>query len=406
MDWSDSAEQAEFRAEVRSLATEGLPPLYRRLAEEGRNEANWQSDRGSDDPVRREAAEGWANALAGHGWIAPHWPKEYGGAGLGPMEQFIFKQELAMAGAPEVGGHGVMTFGPTLIVHGSEEQKARYLPPILAGNVAWAQGYSEPSAGSDLASLQTSADRDGDEYVINGQKIWTSGAHVSDSLFLLARTDRHAPKHRGISFMIVDDIHTNGLQVRPLVDMGWQHEFNETFFEDVRTPATHVVGEVNRGWYVGMTLMDFERSGVAGAVRLRADLDRFVGELRGEERWRSRLERYPLLRSAVAERFAETEVGFNFSARIASMQDQGIVPNYEASIAKVFVSETGQRIAQTASRAFGLYANLWDPNDARAPLHAGPTREYVRRVATTIYSGTSEIQRNIIATRGLGLPRS
>ena len=133
-----------------------------------------------------------------------------------------------------------------------------------------------PSAGSDLASLQTSADRDGDEYVINGQKIWTSGAHVSDSLFLLARTDRHAPKHRGISFMIVDDIHTNGLQVRPLVDMGWRHEFNETFFEAVRTPATHVVGEVNRGWYVGMTLMDFERSGVAGAVRLRADLDRFV----------------------------------------------------------------------------------------------------------------------------------
>ena len=141
-------------------------------------------------------------------------------------------------------------------------------------------------------------------------------------------------------------------------------------------------------------------------MRLRADLDRFVSELRGEERWRSRLERYPVLRSAVAERFAETEVGFNFSARIASMQDQGIVPNYEASIAKVFVSETGQRIAQTASRAFGLYANLWDPDDERAPLHAGPTQEYVRRVATTIYSGTSEIQRNIIATRGLGLPRS
>ena len=406
VDWSDSEEQAAFRAEVRELAREGLPAHYRQLAEEGRNEASWQSDRVSTDAERRQASEQWVDALAEKGWIAPHWPKEYGGAGLGPMEQFIFKQELAYAGAPEVGGHGVMTLGPTLIVHGSEEQRERYLPPILAGETAWAQGYSEPAAGSDLASLQTAAVRDGDEYVINGQKIWTSGAHVADSLFLLTRTDREAPKHRGISFMIVDDIHSSGLEVRPLVDMGWRHEFNETFFEDVRTPADHVVGEVDRGWYVGMTLMDFERSGVAGAMQLRAELDRFGAELRAEPRWRSRLERYPTLRSAVADRLVETEVGFNFSGRIASMQDQGVVPNYEASIAKVFVSETAQRIARTETRAFGLYANLWDPDEPRAALHAGPTQDYVRKIANTIYSGTSEIQRNIIATRGLGLPRS
>lgn len=406
MDWGDSSRQAAFRSEVRTLAREGLPAHYQRLANEGRNEANWQSDRVSSNTERREAAEQWVSALSLKGWIAPHWPKEYGGAGLGPMEQFIFKQELAAAGAPEVGGHGVMTLGPTLIVHGSEEQRARYLPSILAGETAWAQGYSEPAAGSDLASLQTSATREGDEYVINGQKIWTSGAHVADSLFLLTRTDSEAPKHRGISFMIVDDIHTPGLEVRPLVDMGWRHEFNETFFENVRTPSDHVVGELNRGWYVGMTLMDFERSGVAGAMQLRAELDRFSTVLRSHKRWRTRLERYPTLRSEVADRLIETEIGFNFSGRIASMQEQGVVPNYEASIAKVFVSETGQRITRTETRAFGLYANLWDPADIRAPLHAGPIQDYVRKIGHTIYSGTSEIQRNIIATRGLGLPRS
>ena len=407
MDWGDSAEQAAFRAEVRQLARADLPAHYRRRAEEGRTgDGGWQADRVSADPVRREAADGWVAALSAKGWIAPHWPEEYGGAGLGPMEQFIFKQELAAAGAPDVGGHGVMTFGPTLIVHGSEEQRARYLPSILAGETAWAQGYSEPAAGSDLASLQTSATRDGDEYVINGQKIWTSGAHTSDSLFLLARTDREAPKHRGISFMIVDDIHAASLEVRPLIDMGWQHECNETFFEEVRTPADHVIGEVNRGWYVGMTLMDFERSGVAGAVQQRAAIERLTKELRTEPRWQSRLERYPTLRAEVADRLVETEVGFNFSGRIASMQNEGLVPNYEASIAKVFTSESAQRLARTGTRAFGLYANLWDLDDDRAPMFAEPTRDYVRTVAMSIYSGTSEIQRNIIATRGLGLPRS
>src|SRR5690606_21110899 len=182
--------------------------------------------------------------LAERGWIAPHWPKEYGGAGLTPMEQFIFKQEMAQAQAPAVGGMGVSLLGPTLIVHGTEEQRAEHLPRILSGEVAWAEGYSEPGAGSDLASLQARAIRDGDEYVINGQKIWTSGAHTADWLFALVRTDPEAPKHRGISFLMMDR-NTPGITVRPLINMGWTHGFNETFVEDVHVPAKHLVGDEN-----------------------------------------------------------------------------------------------------------------------------------------------------------------
>src|SRR5690606_4354100 len=205
-----------------------LPERYRVPAEDQVDEGvvtGWQADRRSDDPERREAADSWAQALAERGWIAAAWPKEYGGAGLTTIEQFIYNQEMARAGAPIPGGQGVSMLGPTLIVHGSEEQKAEHLPRILSGEVAWAQGYSEPGAGSDLASLQTRAVRDGDEYVINGQKIWTSGAHYADWLFALVRTDPEAPKHRGISFMVMD-IKTPGITVRPIIDMGWKHPFN------------------------------------------------------------------------------------------------------------------------------------------------------------------------------------
>ena len=194
MDWNDTPEQAAFRAEVRKVIQERLPARYRQDADE--EYGGWQADRKSEDADIRQAAIDWASALAEKGWVAPHWPQEYGGAGLSPMEQFIFRQEMASAGAPAVGGMGVQMLGPTLIVHGSEEQKKEHLPKILSGEVAWCQGYSEPGAGSDLASLQTRAVRDGDEYVINGQKIWTSGAHTADWLFALVRTDPDAPKHR------------------------------------------------------------------------------------------------------------------------------------------------------------------------------------------------------------------
>ncbi len=402
MDWSDTAEQAAFRGEVRSMIGERLPERYRALAQEMHSgERVWQFDRSSDEAEVRESAVEWAEALSERGWVAPHWPEQYGGAGLSPMEQFIFNQEMAEAGAPGVGGSGVSLLGPTLIVHGTDEQKAEHLPKILSGEVAWAQGYSEPAAGSDLASLQTRAVRDGDDFVLNGQKIWTSGAHAAESLFALVRTDPDAPKHRGISFVMMS-MSTPGITVRPLIDMGWKHYFNETFFEDVRVPVENLVGEENRGWYVGMTLLDFERSNISGAVGARRTLRKLIDYLGSEEGGaRSRVGESKLLRGELADRYIETAVMYQFSLRVISMQNAGLLPNYEASTSKLYASEMGQRIALSGTRMFGLHATLWDDGTAVSSF----TRSYVGAVPATVRGGTSEVQRNIIATRGLGLPR-
>jgi len=411
MDWSDTGEQARFRRQVRTLIAERLPERYRRGGEGAhRHERTWEFDRKSDDPGRRAAAVAWSDALAEHRWVAPHWPREYGGGGLSAMEQFILKQELARAGAPAVGGSGTNMLGPTLILNGSEEQRREHLPRILSGEVTWAQGFSEPGAGSDLASLSTGARRDGDDYVINGQKIWTSAAHTADWFFLLARTDPEAPKHRGISFLLVDG-RAPGISVQPLVDMSGVHYFNETFYEDVRTPASNLVGEEHRGWYVAMNLLDFERSNIEGAVSMRRGIEQLLGYARGEGAAKSRLGRGGTLRAEVADRYVETEVMFQFSARIISIQAAGMVPNYEASTAKLFNSELLQRLAATSLRTFGLHGQLWGQGTGDAPAgpHAAqegaPPYNYLRSVPATIRGGTSEVQRNIIATRGLGLPR-
>jgi len=409
MDWEDTSEQAAFRGEVRGLIENGLPADYE-------NGGDWIQDRKSDDPAKLQRAQEWQDALAAKGWVAPHWPKEYGGAGLTPIEQFIFKQEMTLAGAPSVGGQGVSQLGPTLIVHGTDEQKAEHLPQILSGEVNWQQGYSEPGSGSDLASLQTRAVRDGDDFVINGQKIWTSGAQYADWLYVLTRTDPEAPKHRGISFMLMK-MGIPGLSIRPLIDMSDHHHFNETFFEDVRVPVSNVVGELNRGWYVGATLLDFERSNITGAISSRKTINKlidYVSTNEGTER--SRLNESDALRHQVAECFIESEVQFNFSFRIISMQSAGQIPNYEASTSKLFNSELSQKLARTGTQVFGQYAQFWghDDDDRNvspttpnkwAPLDGDFTQSYVRTVPSTIAAGTSEIQRNIIATRGLGLPR-
>ena len=406
MDWNDSPEQAAFRAQVRSFIQQRLPARYRDPARgTGLFEGGWQQDRKSDDPDARAAADGWAKALAEQGWIAPHWPQTYGGAGLTVMEQFIFNHEMARGGAPAVGGMGVSMLGPTLIVHGSDEQKAEHLPKILSGEVAWAEGYSEPGAGSDLAALQMRAVRDGDEYVINGQKIWTSGAQYSDWLFLLVRTDPEAPKHRGISFMLADR-NTPGITVRPLTDMSWNQPFNETFFEEVRVPAKNRVGEENRGWYVGMTLLDYERSGIGTSVLARRQLGNLIDYVKGDEgRRRSRLADAQGLRLEVADRFIEIEIEEAMSLRIVSIQTAHQIPNYESSMVKMFGSESLQRLQRVGTKVFGLYSNIWDEDSPHAPLRASFIHGYIWSIPMTIAGGTSEVQRNIIATRGLGLPR-
>lgn len=398
MDWRDSPEQAAFRREVRELIARELPPRYRAMAEAGGpGERAWEFDRKSDDPAVRQAAIEWHAALAARGWVAPHWPREYGGGGMSPMEQAVLNQELARAGAPPVGGSGLGLLGPTLILHGTDAQKQRYLSPMLRGEVTWAQGYSEPGAGSDLAALQTRAVRDGDEFVISGQKIWTSGAHTADAIFALVRTDPQAPKHRGISFLLIDDIRAPGISVRPLVDMGGRHYFNEVFFDQVRVPAGNLVGEENRGWYVAMTLLDFERSNIGGAVGARRTLERLLDTVRTDPELRRRVAASPL-RHEIVQRLIETEVMNQFSLRIISMQNKGQLPNDEASMAKLYSSELSQRLAQTCLQVMGMAGQTLDHDGGFGHMYLG-------MVPATIRGGTSEVQRNVIATRGLGLPR-
>ncbi len=381
MQFNDNPEQAKWRAEVREFLASANPP---RVPEDGNFE---------DDSDQRE----WRGKLAKRGWIAPAWPKEYGGAGLGVVEQFIMNEEFAEARAVAMGGASVGFLGPTLIQYGTDEQKKEHLSRILAGEAEWCQGYSEPGSGSDLASLQTRAIRDGDDFVINGQKIWTSGAHRSNWMFMLARTEPDAPKHRGISYLLLD-MKTPGITIRPLINMAGRHGFNEVFFEDVRVPVRNVVGEINRGWYIGATTLDFERSSIGNSVGQRQVLERYIEYIRANKLMT------PSLRSEFAERWIEAGAAKLLSYNVISIQAAGRVPNHEASIAKLFNSELGQRIARTAMTKFGLHGALTDP--ARAPLSGRAAMTYMGSVASTIAGGTSEVQRNIIATRGLGLPRA
>ena len=408
MDWADNEEQAAFRTQVHSFIEGNLPQYYRDLIADRRPrglEGDWQGDMVVGTPEAQAAASEWADALSTQGWVAPHWPTEYGGGGMTPMEQFIYNQEMAEAEAPLVGGSGVSLLGSTLLVHGNEEQKQKFLPPTLRGEFRWAQGFSEPGAGSDLASLQTRATRDGDEYVINGQKLWTSAAHKSNWLFGMFRTNPDAPKHRGISFLVMD-ITSPGISVRPIITMGWEHGTNETFYENVRVPADQLVGEEDRGWYVGVTLLDFERSNIAGAIQIRKSIDRLIENVATDE-GRLMVEAGGLQRQrgAVADHYVESEVMFNYSFRIISMQARGIIPNYEASTSKMFASELVQRLSRTGIKVYGLYSNVWDPDSNHSPSKSLFTQSNVHSVVGTIAGGSSEIQRNIIATRGLGLPR-
>ena len=391
MDLADSPAEATFRSEVRAFLKEHADkyPNRGRGFEEG-------------DFPGSEAMQPWRDALVEKGWIAPHWPKEYGGAGLSAQEQFVLNEEFAEAGVNNVGGFGVMMIGPTLMVHGTEEQKQEHLTKILHGERNWAQGWSEPGAGSDLASLQTRAIRDGDEYVVNGQKIWTSGAHRADWIYMLARTDPDAPKHRGISLLMFD-LQTPGVSIRPLINMADGHAFNEVFFEDVRVPTRNRLGEENRGWYVGMTLTDFERSGIGNAVGVQRILRGLLKQAQTLPEEQTRKKDGPW-RLAFADRWIEADIARLFSYLNMSIQLRNLIPNHEASMSKLYTTELNQRIAATTLKLFGLYGQLWDKERPEA-LRGMAARGYVGAVSSTIAGGTSEIQRNIIATRGLGLPR-
>ena len=392
MDFRDSPEDAAFRQEVRDFLRTELPHDLRAA-----DDAILGVGIGEDERERD-----WLKTLATRGWVAPAWPKAYGGAGLSVMQQFVFNEEMARAAAPRPNFLAIGLAGPTIIVHGTEEQKREHLSGILSGENFWCQGFSEPGAGSDLASLQTRAVQDGDDYIINGQKIWTSGAHRSQRMMLLARTDADVPKHKGISYFLLN-MQSPGITVRPLTNMADTPSFNEVFFDNVRVPKSDLLGELNRGWYVATTTLDFERSGIINGVslqRLVHELAAFVRE-RKDVRDDGGLES---VRHELADRAIEAEISIVLSYRVVTMQAKGIVPNQEASITKLFGSELAQRIARTGVKLGGLYGQLRE-GSPRAPLGGRLDALYRIAIGSTLAGGTSEIQRGVIAQRGLGMPR-
>jgi alkylation response protein AidB-like acyl-CoA dehydrogenase len=415
---TDSPEEAAWRKTVRDFIATEMPAELKQQALATRRGGQQPQFEGEEQgevrgrPTTLQGGQGyqrqtgpmaeWREKLRGNGWIVPSWPKEYGGAEMTPMQQFILSEEFAMARAPRF---GVPLAGPTIVVHGSEEQKAEFLPPMLTGEQSWCQGFSEPGSGSDLASLQTRATKDGDDFVINGSKIWTSGAHRANMMFMIARTDPDAPKHRGITYFILD-MKAPGITIQPLVQMSGAAGFNQVFFDNVRVPSRNVIGEVNRGWYVATTTLDYERSGIGSAIGTTQRVETLIEWAKDNvEKGHSMLKRNPLVRLELVDRLVEANVALILSYRVAHMQNVGMIPNHEASMCKMFSTELNQRIARTSIKMIGQYGLIWPQQSEHAPAGGQYSRGYVGSVSSTIAGGTSEIQRNIIAQRGLGLPR-
>jgi len=406
VNWEDTPEEAAFRTEVRAFVESHFPDTYlpdpaaeHSIEPEDVWGYNWAADRLSADSARREGARSWAAALAERGWITPHWPAEYGGAGLSAKQEFVLQEEMMRARVPTVNGIGAFLLGPTLMEFGTDEQKSYHLPRIAHGETTWAQGFSEPGSGSDLASLRTKAVRAGNDYVVNGQKVWTSLGMQADWLFVLVRTDPDAHRHKGITFLLVDT-KTPGVTVRPITDIRGDTPFAEVFFDDARVPVTNRVGEENRGWYVAMAALGFERAGIGATVKFEQALSTLVDYLKSDEGRAYARPDTAGLRLEIARRYAEIRVLYNLARYSVSAKN----PGYEASVNQLFGAELHQRLARTGAKAFGRLAELWQRADA--PLGAAFTHLRLDSVAATFLGGTTEIQRNVIATRGLGLPRA
>ncbi len=382
MDFRLTAEQAAFQQEVTDFIAHGLP-------------SGWDAEH--DSLQDRLAVErDIMKRLAARHWLALPWPRQFGGLGASPMQQMIFNEQMAYHGVPGTVNMGVAWVGPVVMLYGTDAQKEQYLSRIADGTDLWCTLYSEPGAGSDLAAMQTRAVRDGDDYIINGQKIWTTFGHYADWGWLAARTDPDAPKHKGISTFAIK-MDTPGITVRPLTNMAGTHEFNEIFFEDVRVPAANLVGEENRGWYNVAVGLDFERSSIGATSNARRTVDDLVAHIRQSN---------ARVTDAIRHRMAEHAIGVqllrNMAYYIASHQEKtGIAPTRESQMAKLFGAEMQQRIAATAAQVFGMEGQAARPGSPALRYHYA----LLRSVANTIEGGTSEIQRSVIATRGLGLPR-
>jgi len=348
----------------------------------------------------------WQKKMCDAGWAGIHWPQAYGGRGATLLEQAVFQEELARAQAPPLAnGLGLMIVGPTLMAHGTEEQKKRYIPRILSAEEIWCQGFSEPNSGSDLASLQTRAVQDGDDFIVNGQKIWTSMAHFADMCILLTRTDPQAPKHKGISFLLVD-MHSPGITVKPLRQMPGGSEFNEVFFENARVPKQQLVGQLNEGWRIAMTTLTHERGSASFGtqVQIRHSLDDIIATAQRVTRHGQPLSADPVIRQKLAQAYIRVDIMRLNNYRSITQQLRGQPPGPEASLDKLYWSETNKWMQDIGQEILGLLSQL-DPTSDYYPTSANLQFSFLWSRAETIFSGTSEIQRNIIGERVLGLPR-
>jgi alkylation response protein AidB-like acyl-CoA dehydrogenase len=395
VDFSLTPDQQAFRERVREWLAANIP-------------REWSLVGASDIP-RPEAYDlmrGWQRRLHEAGFIGLTWPKEYGGAGLTFMEEMILHEQMALAKAPPLLNIlGVGMAGPTIIAYGTEAQKKRYPARILSCEEIWCQGYSEPNAGSDLASLQTRAVKDGEHWVINGQKVWTSLAHIADFMMLLARTDADAPKHKGISYFLLD-MRLPGVTVKPLRQITGDEEFNEVFLDNVRVHESQILGGVDNGWAVGLTTLMYERLalGFGLQVRLRIAVDGVIELARRMEKDGRIITRDPVMRQKLAQLWIDTESLKYTGARAVTRLLRGEMPGPEASTGKMGWVETHQRLQELAMEIEGPYSQLAKGSE-RSVDNGLWQYSFLRSRANSIEGGTTEIQKNIIGERVLGLPK-
>jgi alkylation response protein AidB-like acyl-CoA dehydrogenase len=396
MDFTYSADNLRFRDELRQWLSDNLPKGWGVSVHEPK-----------DEDARARFRLDWERQLFEGGWSGLDWPTQYGGRGATLIEQAIFSEEMARAGAPDgLNIIGRNLVGPTLMRHGTEAQRLRYLPKILSTDEVWCQGFSEPNAGSDLASLSCRAERDGDHFVVNGQKVWTSFAQYSHWCILLVRTDRTLPKHQGISFLLVD-MKSPGITVRPLRQISGESEFNETFFEGVRVPVENIVGELNSGWKIAQTTLAAERGpgdAMARQIRFKRELDSLIAAAKKLRRGAAAAIDDPLLRQKIAKSIVEIEIMRLSCLRSLTRLVKGEPPGATASMLKLYWSHVAQGMYETALETVGALAPLTE-GDPLAIADGKFQLGFLQSRAFTIYSGSSEIQRNIIAERVLGLPK-
>lgn len=391
MDFRDSPEEAKFRAELRAWLEANIPDSHKERGD--------VAGRGDEDISRA-----WSKKLFEAGYSGLTWPKEFGGAGAPYTHQAIFLEESARAETPDhIGVIGLGMAGPTIIAHGTDEQKKAHLSKILSGEEVWCQGFSEPGSGSDLASLRTKGELDGDSFVVNGQKVWSSFAHIADFCILLVRTDPDAKKHQGITYLLVD-MHSPGVEVRPLRQITGDPEFNEIFFTDARVSKANVVGEINQGWNVAMTTLLHERGtlGFALTARLEVLVRKLLDLAKQTSVNGHTAAEDPLFRDRLVQQWIELQ-GLRFTnyRALTGLVKTG-VPGPEGSISKLHWSESNQRLSKLALEILGPQSQL----DADGPGKGFWQYQQLRSRGNTIEAGTSEVLRNIIAERVLGLPRS